>query len=89
MLAFQLATFKVDATPPPGHPLCGGWIRPVECVDDPLWLRGIVILGSGPPIVLASLDWVGVQNESHRLWTEALAEAARTTPDRIGPAPGW
>ncbi|MFO0891778.1 MAG: hypothetical protein U0790_21895 [Isosphaeraceae bacterium] len=83
MLAFQLARFKVNATPPNGHPLCGGWIRPAECVDDPLWLRGIVLLGADQPIVLASLDWTGVQNESHRLWTEALAEAARTTPDRV------
>jgi hypothetical protein len=83
MLAFQLATFKLNATPPIGHPLCGGWIRPAECVDDPLWLRGIVLLGAGPPIVLASLDWTGVQNESHRLWIEALADAARTSSDRV------
>jgi hypothetical protein len=33
--------------------------------------------------VLASLDWTGVMNESHRLWTEALAAAAHTTPDRV------
>ncbi len=83
MLAFQLARFKVNATPPNGHPLCGGWIRAAECVDDPLWLTGIVLLGADRPIVLASLDWTGVQNESHRLWTEALADAAGTTPDRV------
>ena len=83
MLAYHLATFKVDATPPPGHPLCGGWIKPVVGVDDPLWLRGIVLLGGDRPIVLAALDWTGVMDESHRLWTEALAEAAHTTPDRV------
>jgi hypothetical protein len=83
MLAFHLATFKVDATPPTGHSLCGGWIKPVVGVDDPLWLRGVVLLGAGMPIVLAALDWTGVMDESHRLWTEALAEAAHTTPDRV------
>ncbi len=83
MLAFHLSTFKVDATPPSGHSLCGGWIDPVVGVDDPLWLKGVVLQGAGLPIVLAALDWTGVMNESHRLWTEALAEAAHTTPDRV------
>ena len=85
MLAFHLATFTVDATPPEGHSLCGGWIKPVVGVDDPLSLRGVVLLGAGLPIVLAALDWTGVMDESHRLWTEALADAAHTTPDRVGP----
>jgi hypothetical protein len=83
MLNVHLSTFRVDATPPMGHPLCGGWIKPVEAVDDRLWLRGVVLTEAGPPIVLAALDWTGVMNESHRLWTEALAEAAQTTPDRV------
>lgn len=83
MLAYHLARFQVDATPPMGHPLCGGWIKPVEAVDDPLSLRGIVLLGSGLPIVIAALDWTGVLNDSHRLWSEALADAAHTTPDRV------
>lgn len=83
MLAFHLARFEVNATPPNGHSLCGGWIKPSEAVDDPLLLRGVVLMGAGLPIVLASLDWTGVMDESHRLWTEALAEAAHTTPDRV------
>ena len=83
MLAYHLATFKVDATPPDGHSLCGGWIKPVVGVDDPLSLRGVVLLGAGLPIVLAALDWTGVMDESHRLWTEALADAAHTTPERV------
>jgi hypothetical protein len=79
----RLARFDLDASPPVGHPLCGGWIKPSEGVDDPLRLRGVVIEGAGPPIVLASLDWTGVLNESHRLWTERIADGARTTPDRV------
>ena len=32
----QLATFRFDVTPPMNHSLCGGWIKPVLGVDDPL-----------------------------------------------------
>lgn len=34
MLAYHLARFSIDATPPIGHPLCGGWIKPAEAIDD-------------------------------------------------------
>jgi hypothetical protein len=83
MLALHLARFEVNVTPPAGHPLCGGWIKPVETVDDRLLLRGVILQGVGLPIVLAVLDWTGVLNESHRLWTERLADAAHTSPDRV------
>lgn len=83
MPGYHLATFSIDATPPTGHSLCGGWIKPASAVTDPLRLRGVVLLGSGLPIVVAAIDWTGVQNESYRIWTEALAEAAHTTPDRV------
>ena len=32
----HLGTFRFDVTPPLGHSLCGGWIKPVVGVDDPL-----------------------------------------------------
>src|SRR5262249_17730836 len=83
MLALHLARFSVDATPPNGHPLCGGWIRPAAAGDDPPWLPGVGVQGAGLPVVLAALDWTGVMDESHRLWTEALADAAHTTADRV------
>lgn len=83
MLAYHIARFKVDATPPMGHPLCGGWIKPAEAIDDPLWLRGLVIQGAGLPIVMAALDWTGVMNDSHRIFCELLAQAAQTTSDRV------
>ena len=59
MLEVHLATFNIAASPPMGHPLCGGWIKPVVAVDDPLWLRGVVRMGADRPIVLAALDWTG------------------------------
>ncbi len=83
MAVHHLATFSADATPPAGHPLCGGWIEPVRAVDDPLWVRGVILLGSGAPIVLCAVDWCGLRNEANRLWREALAKAAHTTPERV------
>ena len=59
MLEVHLATFNIDATPPMGHPLRGGGIKPVVAVDDPLWLRGVVRIGTNRPIELAALDWTG------------------------------
>ena len=32
----RIATFRFDVTPPIGHSCCGGWIKPVEVVDDTL-----------------------------------------------------
>ncbi len=79
----QLAAFRFDVTPPTGHPLCGGWIKPVSGVDDALEAIGLVLLGAGAPIVLCTVDWTGLLNEAHLAWRTALAEAAGTTPDRV------
>lgn len=83
MPAYHLATFGTDVTPPLGHPLCGGWIEPVRGVDDPLKALGVVLLGSGAPIVLCAVDWCELRNSANTRWAEALAEAAHTTPDRV------
>src|SRR6218665_2637402 len=79
----RIATFRGDVTPPLGHSLCGGWIKPVEVVDDPLEALGFVILGAGKPIVVCAVDWTGLLNSAHLAWRKALAEAVGTTPDRV------
>jgi len=79
----RLAAFRFDVTPPMGHSCCGGWIKPIEAVDDPLESLGIVLLGAGKPIVLCAVDWTGLLNQAHVQWRTALAEAAGTTPDRV------
>src|SRR6476619_6501874 len=83
MPSFHLATFTSDVTPPLGHPLCGGWIEPVRAVEDPLHAIGVVLLGAGAPIVLCAVDWCELRNSANRLWAEALAAAAHTTPERV------
>src|SRR5262245_56788288 len=79
----SLAPFRFDVTPPVGHSCCGGWIKPVEAVDDPLEAVGFVLLGAGKPIVISAVDWTGLLNEAHIEWRTALADAAGTTPDRV------
>ena len=77
------APFRFDVTPPKGHSLCGGWIKPVVGVDDPLEAIGLVLLGAGKPIVLCAVDWTGILNSAHVAWCTALAEAAGTTAERV------
>jgi hypothetical protein len=79
----HLATFAADVTPPTGHPLCGGWIKPVVGVDDPLRAVGVVLLGAGRPVVLCAVDWCGLRNDAHAAWREALAAATHTVPENV------
>ena len=79
----RLATFRYNVTPPLGHSLCGGWIKPVVGVQDPLEALGYVLLGAGKPIVVCVVDWTGILNSAHLQWRQALADAAETTIDRV------
>ena len=79
----RITTFRTDATPPLGHSCCGGWIKPIEVVDDPQEAMGFVILGAGKPIVVCTVDWTGLLNTAHIAFRKGLAEAAGTTPDRV------
>src|SRR5262245_10116793 len=78
-----IAPFRFDVTPAVGHPLCGGWIKPMVDCEDELEAIGFVLLGAGQPIVICAVDWTGILNEAHVAWRAALAEAAGTTPDRV------
>jgi hypothetical protein len=80
----RIATFQADVTPPLGTPLCcEGRIKPAEKIVDPLSARGIVLIGAGKPIVLVSVDWVGIAGEGNDAWRQAIAEAAGTSIDRV------
>jgi hypothetical protein len=83
MPTLHLATFRADVTPPIGHPLCGGWIKPAIAIDDPLEAVGVILLGMGRPIVLCAVDWCGLRNDANRLWREALAAAVQTVPECV------
>lgn len=77
----RLARFDIDVTPPIGSrmaydPVTNTW-------DLGLRARGVVLRGAGPPIVLCAVDWIGIGNEGHDAFRQALAEAAQTRPDRV------
>jgi hypothetical protein len=79
--ALKIATFDIDATPPVGFMMA--YDKVIRRDDLPLRCRGVVLLGAGEPIVLCAVDWIGIANESHDAFREALAKAAGTSPARV------
>jgi hypothetical protein len=79
----RIATFEVDVTPPLESPLCHGNVMPVKQIVTPLLARGLVILGSGQPIVLCAMDWVALANASNVIIRETIAKAVGTTSERV------
>ncbi|MCC9609142.1 hypothetical protein LOC68_06715 [Blastopirellula sp. JC732] len=77
---FRLTTFAVDASPAVGSPLA---YDPTKEVTWPLSCRGAVLLGADKPIVLCAVDWIGIGNDSNRLFRQKLADATGTTIDRV------
>ena len=77
----RAATFDVDVTPPIGAPLAYGMTEAQW--DLGLRAKGVVLLGAGEPIVLCSIDWIGIANEGYDAFRAALAQGAGTTPDRV------
>ena len=77
----KLATFDVDATPPVGSMMA--YDRVLRKDDLPLRCRGVVLLGAEAPIVLCAIDWIGVANEGHDAFRDALAQAAGTSRERV------
>jgi hypothetical protein len=80
----QAATFKADVTPPVGSPLCDALVPAMTGVNDPLSARGIVLQAENQkPVVLVAVDWVGIGNEGHDAWREAIAGACGTEIGRV------
>ena len=78
----RLATFSADITVPVGHGMMGGaWLS--TRIADPLEAHGLVLLGTGKPVVFVALDWCEVRNEALDRWQRVLADVAGTEPDRV------
>ena len=80
---FRLATFHADVTIPLGHRCMGILPRKAERLVDPLYVNGLVLLGSDKPIVLVAVDWCEIRNESYDQWRDALAKAAGTDRQHV------
>jgi hypothetical protein len=77
----SIATFDIDATPPVGSYMAYG--RVINTWDMSLRARGIVLTGAGKPIVLCSVDWIGIANDAQDEFKRVMAEAAGTVPERV------
>lgn len=78
---FYAATFSCDATPPVGSPLA---YDPMTFVDYPLSCKGLVLWSEKEaPVVICALDWIGIGNGGFDAWRQSLAEAAKTSVDRV------
>jgi len=77
----RISTFDVDATPPVGTYLAYDLM--VNSWDLGLRAKGIVLMGAGQPIVLCSVDWIGISNDSQDAFRQELANAAGTVPERV------
>jgi hypothetical protein len=76
----KVGLFDVDASPPIGSPLA---YDPTKAVSTPLSCRGIVLTGSGDPIVMCAIDWIGIGNGGQTAFCERMANAAGTQAERV------
>lgn len=77
----RVSTFDVDVTPPVGSHLA--YDPEINKWDLGLRAKGVVLLGSGKPIVMCAIDWILISNEGMDAFRNALAVAAGTTPHRV------
>lgn len=77
----SIATFDVDATPPVGSHLTYDLMK--NSWDLGLRAKGFVLIGAGEPIVICSVDWIGISNDSQDEFKRVLANAAQTVPERV------
>ena len=75
------AVFDIDITPPISYKMPYGVV--INTWDLGLRAKGIVLSGPGEPVVLVSLDWLGIANDCYDEFKRSLARAAGTTPERV------
>src|SRR5437667_4282879 len=81
--AFQLATFTADVTPPLAEPLLAGLYEPALKIDDPLYVKGFVLVGAEKPLALVAVDFCELRNVTRERWKTVIAKAAGTDPSRV------
>lgn len=76
----RVGKFIVDVSPPIGSPMA---YDICDAVGMPLTARGVVLVGSGKPIVMCAVDWIGISNDGYERWREIIAKATGTTVERV------
>jgi len=81
---FAVSSFRADVTPPVGHMLFTGQFKTATEIETRLEARGLVLqIPDQKSIVLCSVDWSEIRNDTYDLWRDTLAEAAGTTRERV------
>jgi len=79
----RMAIFASDVTPPIGHPLCGGWIKPAAMIGQPLVLKGVVLDDGKTRCVVAAMDWCVLRGAAFDLFRNKMAAAAGVPASRV------
>ncbi len=75
-LLLRVGTFRCDATPPIGETVI--WDMTMTNVDDPLWIKGVVLDDGRQRYVICALDWCELANDARDFLRQKMAAAART-----------
>ncbi len=73
----RIAVFTCDVTPPLGTPIYSSY-KGLATVETPLLAKGIILEQNGRRWVLCAVDYCELNNSSHILFQQKLAEAAGT-----------
>ena len=79
----RVASFVADVSPPLNQPVGLGFVPSARTQEHPLLAKGIVLTGSGKPVVLCAIDWCEFHNDAFALLQARIAEAAGTVPSRV------
>lgn len=77
----MISVFDMDVTPPIGYKMPYGIV--INKGDLGLRAKGLVLTGIKNPIVLVSIDWLGISNECYEEFKHAIARAVGTIPEHI------
>lgn len=81
--SLKVAVFVADVSPPLGQPVGLGFIASALTKEHPLLAKGIILEGSGQPVVLCAIDWMEFHNGALSLLQSRIAAAAGTQPSRV------
>ncbi len=79
--SLRIARFDIDVTPPLGFMMAYDRVNQIDELG--LRCRGIVLLGSDEPVAVCAVDWIGIGNESHDAFRDAIAQGAGTNRQRV------
>lgn len=79
----ELATFRIDVTPPVGRGVGFGLGERTTGIRDPLYLRGFLLADDRTACLVVTTDWCGLMNSAYRQIQSALAEGAGLPTDRV------